>query len=80
MEQEKDMTLEWSKKKIQEILPNLSLQMQCLKPSMRGAEDMTSTYGNQSIMCYSKTSGYFTATMQNPSINSQQSEQDFNWI
>ncbi|KAL0742650.1 hypothetical protein Bca4012_084163 [Brassica carinata] len=70
--------LEWNKKMNEEILHNLSSQIQCLKPSMRGSEDIYILQPIQSDI-YSTKSCYFTV-YENPSINSQQSEQDFNSI
>lgn len=50
---------EWNKKMIEEILQNLSLQIQCLKPSMRGSGDIYVWQPIQSDI-YSTKSCYFT--------------------
>ncbi|XP_018464249.1 uncharacterized protein LOC108835502 [Raphanus sativus] len=49
--------LQWNKKRIEEILPDFSQQIQCLKPSLTGAEDSYVWHPLQSGV-YSTKSGY----------------------
>ena len=56
--------LKWNKQRIEELLPDLAEQIQCLKPSSTGAEDSFIWHQIASGI-YSTKSGYFAVTSHN---------------
>ena len=71
--------LKWNKQRIEELLPDLAEQIQCLKPSSTGAEDSFIWHQTASGI-YSTKSGYFAATSHNHHTQLTRAEGEFSWI
>lgn len=77
--------LQWNKKRIEEFLPDFSAQIQCLKPSTKGAEDIFVWHPLQSGV-YSAKSGYNAVasssapTEDEPASNQNTLNEEFTWI
>ncbi|CAG7875415.1 unnamed protein product [Brassica rapa] len=50
--------LKWNKQRIKELLPDLAVQIQCIKPSSTGAED--------SFIWHQTTSGIYSTKSESP--------------
>ncbi|KAF3521296.1 hypothetical protein F2Q69_00050644 [Brassica cretica] len=68
--------MKWNKSRIEELLPNLSTQIQCLRPGHPETEDIFIWQPLPSGV-YSERSGYCTAVSQKQTSSSPQA---FNWI
>ena len=77
--------LQWNKSRIEEILPDFNAQIQCLKPSKEGAEDIFVWLTIQTGV-YTTRSGYksrarnkdYLAPQTAPALSTV--ELEFNWI
>lgn len=69
--------LKWNTKKIEEVLPQFSMKIQCLRPSQIGAEDIHIWQPTKSGI-YSMKSGYSSAALNRNSSQNQPNE-DFDW-
>lgn len=71
--------LKWNKQRIEELLPNLSMQILCIKPSSTGAEDSFIWHQTSSGL-YTTKSGYFAASMSLNQTSLARAEGEFSWI
>lgn len=69
--------MEWNKEKIEKLIPQLAKQIQCIRPSQKGAEDI---YVWQPLPSgvYSTKSGYFSASKES-SASAPPNPLDFDW-
>lgn len=71
--------LKWNKQRIDELLPDLATQIQCIKPSTTGAEDSFIWHPTMSGI-YTTKSGYFAACDFLQQTEHTRLEGDFSWI
>ena len=71
--------MEWNSTRLEEILPAWATKIQCLHPSIKGAEDAFILHPLQSGI-YSAKFGYYSKAMQAISQESIISPEGFNWI
>ncbi|XP_018510447.2 uncharacterized protein LOC108869886 [Brassica rapa] len=71
--------LKWNRKRLEEILPSLASQIQTIRPSTKGAEDIFVWQPLQSGV-YSAKSGYSTASALKHQHTPQEENQEFRWV
>lgn len=71
--------MKWNKQRIESLLPTFADKIQCLQPSVKGAEDAF-IWLNSKSGAYTTRSGYFAASLPPAESNNGTSDNDFDWI